>query len=101
MSESCKVCRREHKCATCGLRPADGGYHVCGQCRQRMREMYGDEWLILVEDDDPDEEPHSYNCICEDCVQNNPERVWEYGTDEDVEFWFGADEQAEERGGRG
>lgn len=42
MNEPCKVCGREHTCVTCSVRPADGGYHICGQCRQRMRKMYAE-----------------------------------------------------------
>jgi hypothetical protein len=38
----------------------------------------GDEWLIRFQDDE-DEEPHSYNCVCETCIQDHPERDILYG----------------------
>lgn len=46
-----------------------------------------DEFLAWVFDeawDEEDEPPHRYDCVCEDCVQNHPERWVLYGPDDDL-----------------
>lgn len=51
-------------------------------------------WFSPLDDLDDDPEYHPYNCTCEDCLQNHPERDILYG-DGDYFDW-GEDENDDE-----
>ena len=42
-------------------------------------------------DEDEDEEDHGYNCICETCIQNHPERDIFYGDGDFYDWEFDED----------
>lgn len=43
------------------------GFTTCRKCGMKVDDNFWGE-------DPYDEEPHSYNCVCELCIQNYPER---------------------------
>lgn len=56
--------------------------------------FYPDNGNYFAPLDDEEEEYHPYNCTCEDCLQNHPERDILYG-DGDYFNWGDNDEEVE------
>lgn len=81
MSEECKHDWKQEyygiRCSKCELfYPDDGNY-------------------FAPQDDDEDEKHHSFDCICENCLQNHPERDILYG-DGDY-FTYPEDEEEDQK----